>query len=275
MKKQGDHLRIITSVGTDELLSLCREHLDPRSIRYSVIDYSATIRPGVARCSGAYDIVQIIVSDPSLLTVLIYGVIFGLGLSISRVFGKVVDAAAGELGKDLYSWLKETLATAIRKVSYRQSRHVNPQGSVKFELRSHLRVGRRVILLRVDFFYNPHDWSPEGTPDALAPQSKLEDMTGIVLGRLVPFIRAAISQVRFAREPTEIDIECLVLRREGIAMGLSLNGGPGALYNVATMRFDAAGSMIDVGVDPTKAKEQLQVIYQRFAPGGSQAQRGT
>ncbi|GEM_PF-4895016 len=110
MKRGATQLKVTCSLASDEIVDLLHQRLDRHQVKFTATSHSEHIR-GTVTFSYGHEVLDVIIADPSLLRYLLLAAATAAGVSVGGALGKVLEAAATELGKDLYRWLKEALTT--------------------------------------------------------------------------------------------------------------------------------------------------------------------
>lgn len=257
MSGDSTPLQIVCSLATEEILDLLHQRLDRHHVQFTVTSHSDHIH-NKAVFSYGHEILDVIIADPLLFKALVWGAMAGGGFSLVRIFGKVLEAGATELGKDLYGWLKDGLATAIRKMQGPTAPQSNRLVSY---ISGRLPVGRTRMRVIVQLNYDPGHGAQQISVGTSEWESHLMETLQRVLGQLVPLAIAVVKNVRFPWKPEEICIEAEVLPSHEVRASLSIRW-------VAELRFNRTYELIEVYTDHDwpGLTEDIRRIYALFQP---------
>jgi hypothetical protein len=200
------HLQLTTSVEDHFSLSeqgeIAQQYLQPHGVKLNILTESEKDRrAGVNyQLAPGAEVLEITINSTSVLHALLLGIMGGAGLSIGKIFGKVMEAAADELGKDLYTWVKNSTLAAVRSSKRKNQTISRGERNIRFRLIFHamlLEDHDEPIVLRV---YIPHTYGAlsatgefvdNGVPDQVVIE-RIEDFAR----RIVPLVSYIIGEQR-------------------------------------------------------------------------------
>jgi hypothetical protein len=201
-------ISLVTTVDQVELSILANTYLTPHSLAFDVMsDFEDRTKRGVtATMAHGFELLEIAINNPLAFQALIVGIAGATGFSITRLFGKAVESVAGELGKDLYKWLKATVVSALHSSKEKNLNTGRVEGSTNwFRLILHVPLfehENQPIVLRVycGQIYAALDNTGTLRDNGIAEElikSKLEYLGST----LVPFISELLAEQRKRRLP--------------------------------------------------------------------------
>lgn len=137
-----DDIVVVTSLGLEDQRTLAKRYLMPHALRAEVISESDSGR-GAMHFVSAFELVDLTIRSTPAFSALMVGFSLSFGLTLGKLFGKVFETGAGELGKDLYHWFKEMVTGAIRQSKDRNlgKRRLEPKPAIRFMLNTVLYEG--------------------------------------------------------------------------------------------------------------------------------------
>lgn len=137
---------VTTSLDAHNQMNLADRHIGKHKTVSYAVERKAE-EEGTLYFASAFELLEFVLKNHDVLTLFMSSFAIAAGAKLPGLIGKVFEAGAGELGKDLYSWLKTAVQRAIHDCKDKDAHR--PERDRLGELRV---VIRGVILDRVRFF---------------------------------------------------------------------------------------------------------------------------
>lgn len=237
-------LSLVATVGVPSISALTKEMLGTHNITFraiSMAEYEEERGPALS-FSSAYELFEICLSNPAIMQAFWVGLAGGAGLKVINLFGKVIDASAGELGKDLYKWLKSSARCAFSSSKEANvGRRYTDSPRQRFQLVIDARENKQAdnaIPIKVRMSFDHSKDGEFGVVDNGVYEDAVDDQID-TLGRIViPYIselvvdmkrrKVAMPDYIYVQSDTDVDnpheyifgvltpLETMIFRRDGI-----------------------------------------------------------
>ncbi|HVT16691.1 MAG TPA: hypothetical protein VHQ90_11010 [Thermoanaerobaculia bacterium] len=209
---------VVTSIGLEEQRALAERYLVPHALEAEILSESESIRrSGVTHfVASLSEIVELTIHSAPAFSALTVGFSLSFGLTLGKLFGKVVETGASELGKDLYHWFKELVQGAIRKSKHSnlERRLPEPRPEIRFTLNTVLYEGSPTpVELRIHVLHEFGRWQQDtktyvdnGVSDEIV-LGRLRELAAVIL----PLTSELLEERRAGKElPDHVLIQTLL-----------------------------------------------------------------